>query len=332
MADFNYSAFYQRMQDMKQLQVPAQDVSWVERHKTPDRSYEVILYLGCNILRTPHVAQQVIDVFEFAGVDFVPVGGAQYCCGVTWDRAGDIEDGQGVATRTIGRFEDYGARTVVMWCPSCNVHFTDAVFGRDHQHADFETTYAPRFLADLAARGQLRWQREVPLRVALHSHRGKDGHATGQTRAKEDRETVIELLEHVPGVEVVTELRAPAELGFDCGPVTAALGRERFLPIRQPDVDAAHAAGVDAIVTISHACQREWCDAATDSVDVRNYISLVAEALGCPPRTDTLKEYRRGMAPDEVVAASCEAWSSHGLTEEEARRLAERYFGGVMQP
>ena len=85
MAEFNYSAFFRRIQDLKQLQIKAEDVSWVEKHHPPDRTYETVLYLGCNILRTPHIAKQVIDVFTHLGIDFIPVGGVQfllrYCLG-----------------------------------------------------------------------------------------------------------------------------------------------------------------------------------------------------------------------------------------------------------
>ncbi len=32
MPEFNYSAFFRRIQDLKQLQIRAEDVSWVEKH------------------------------------------------------------------------------------------------------------------------------------------------------------------------------------------------------------------------------------------------------------------------------------------------------------
>ena len=64
----------------------ADEVSWLERHQAPDRAYETVLYLGCNILRTPHIAKQVVDVFSHLKLDFIAVGGAQYCCGIVWDK------------------------------------------------------------------------------------------------------------------------------------------------------------------------------------------------------------------------------------------------------
>lgn len=326
------SSFFQRVQDVKKLQVPADDMPWVERHQTPERSHDVVLYLGCNILRTPHVAQAVTDVFTHLGIDFVAVSGTQYCCGVVWDRAGDVEGGQQVSARTVARVEEYGAPTVVMWCPSCSVHFTDAIYGRDQRTTAFTTTDTPTFLNGLVERGLVPWQRPVPLRVALHAHAGHPDDATGRARALADRTAVARLLRTVPGIEIVEEIDAPPELSFDCGPVATKLGSARFAEIRRPNLTRAESLGVDAIVTISHACQREWCDAASDDLDVVNYISIVAEALGIPAREDTLKRYKAGMDPAAVVNAGRAAWESHGITESEASRLAANYFGAGRQP
>ena len=48
MATFNFSAYYQRLQDLKRLQITAGEVRWTERYEPPDRAYEIVLYLGCN--------------------------------------------------------------------------------------------------------------------------------------------------------------------------------------------------------------------------------------------------------------------------------------------
>jgi len=49
MAKFDYSAYYRRLQDLKKLQIPAESVCWTEQYRPPDRTYDVVLYLGCNI-------------------------------------------------------------------------------------------------------------------------------------------------------------------------------------------------------------------------------------------------------------------------------------------
>ena len=97
MPDFDYAAFFRRIQDQKKLQIKADDVSWVEHHRPPDRAYDTVLYLGCNILRTPHIAKQVIAVFALLDLDFVAVGGVQFCCGIVHDKFGGPKKGSRVS-------------------------------------------------------------------------------------------------------------------------------------------------------------------------------------------------------------------------------------------
>jgi Fe-S oxidoreductase len=137
MEKFDYSAYYRRIQDLKKLQIPAQSICWTEQYRPPDRDYDVVLYLGCNILRTPDVAADVVNVFRALGLDFIAVAGVQFCCGVTWDRAGDIAKGGTISDLTIQRLGSYKSRVVVHWCPSCDVHFSDVVTGRDAKTIPF---------------------------------------------------------------------------------------------------------------------------------------------------------------------------------------------------
>ncbi len=65
MAKFDYSAYYRRLQDLKKLQIPAESVCWTEQYRPPDRTYDVVLYLGCNILRTPDVAADVVAEVKY---------------------------------------------------------------------------------------------------------------------------------------------------------------------------------------------------------------------------------------------------------------------------
>jgi Fe-S oxidoreductase len=101
MAKFDYSAYYRRLQEIKKLQMPAESICWTEQYRQPERPYDVVLYLGCNILRTPDVAADVVAVFRALGLDFIAVGGVQFCCGITWDRAGDIAKGSTISDLTI---------------------------------------------------------------------------------------------------------------------------------------------------------------------------------------------------------------------------------------
>ena len=334
MAKFDYSAYYRRIQEIKKLQMPADSVCWTEQYRPPEREYDVVLYLGCNILRTPDVAADVVAVFRALGLDFIAVAGVQFCCGVTWDRAGDVAKGGTISDLTIQRLGSYKSRTVVHWCPSCDIHFSDVVTGRDAKTIPFQVTDAPAFLSALSRNGQVPWRYPVKGRAALHCHTGRENHQHGQRRARSDQENVTYLLSQIPELEVAGAIQAPPGFDFDCGPGSLRMERERWLAIRDDQIDAVRQLGADTLVTVSHACQREWCDAASDGLAVRNYISLIAEAIGCQRdyETDRLGRLKRSGDPEAIVESTESAWTSHGLSKEQAARLARKYSWRTKTP
>ncbi len=334
MTKFDYSAYYRRLQDLKQLQIPAESVCWTEQYRPPERTYDIVLYLGCNILRTPDVAADVVAVFRALGLDFIAVAGVQFCCGITWDRFGDVTKGQTVSDLTIRRLASYGAQVVVHWCPSCDVHFSDVVTGRDAKTIPFEVTNAPAFLAALSRRGLVPWRNAVAGRVALHSHKGREGHDAGQRRARADLDNVSELLLQIPTLQFLGAVPAPEEFDYDCGPSSLRVDRERWLSLRTEQLDAVRQLGADSLVTVSHACQREWCDVSDDTLTVRNYISLVAEAIGCVRsyESDALGHLKRYRDLDALVEGTQATWTSHGLSKEKAKAVARKYSWAAKTP
>ncbi len=324
---FDYAAYYRRPQDLKRLQMPTEAIRWLERWEPPARSHQIVLYLGCNILRTPDLAADVVAVFETLGLDFVAVAGVQFCCGVTWDHHGEVAKGQGVSSTTLERIGAFGPSLVVHWCPSCDVHFSDVVTGRDRHALPFETTSAAAFLAELAGAGRIPWRQSVPGRAALHGHVGRRGHHHGERRAREDTEQVGVILRSVPGLEYLGVVEAPPDLDYDCGPSITGLEPSRWRAIQTELWSALRATGADLVVTKSHACQREWCDLANDEVAVRCYISVVADALGCRReyRGNLMRDLKAVGDADGLVQMTRRNWTSHGLSEAEAREVAARY-------
>jgi heterodisulfide reductase subunit D len=325
---FDYAAYYRRTQELEALQIPANAIHWVERYQRPAARAEVVLYLGCNILRTPDIAADVVGVFRTLGIDFVAVAGAQFCCGITWDRHGDVEPGQAVSASTIERLASYRPGLVVHWCPSCDVHMSDVVVGRDQRVLPFPVTSAAAFLAKRARAGQMPWRQAVTGRAALHGHRGREGHEQGQRRAREDTEQVGSLLRTVPGVEYLGVVESPPELDYDCGPSSTTMDRARWRALRAEEWSRLVATKADLVVTKSHACQREWCDLATADVAVRCWISIVADALGWVRDypSNPLAEMKAAAGDAaELVTLTRRRWASHGWSEEEASGVVARY-------
>ena len=59
------------------LQSTPQDRDWRTGPPNGDiKPHDVVLYLGCNVLRTTHMIRTIIDIFKMLDIDFVTVGGA----------------------------------------------------------------------------------------------------------------------------------------------------------------------------------------------------------------------------------------------------------------
>jgi heterodisulfide reductase subunit D len=314
---FDYGAHFGRMREIEQLVIPADQIKWVQKYRKPGRQVDTLLYLGCNILMTAHLAQEVVDVFERLAIDFEAVGGVEFCCGTVHHGQGDVGSASRISHATVGKFESYGARQVVMWCPSCNLQFDEVVL--KELQPRFSITHTTAFLADRVE--QLRFEKTVPLRVALHTH-------TGRAQQDADAAAARTLLEAVPGVEVAGVVSHP-DLGHHCSPqiIGRLGGRERFLECRDQLVEQARQMGAESIATLYHSCHREWCELENDGLGVRNYISLVAEALGCG-HTDRYKAYKNAGDPESPLERFRAAWGSHGLSDHRARELARKHFPG----
>jgi hypothetical protein len=163
--------------------------------------------------------------------------------------------------------------------------------------------------------------------MMLHSHQGRIGHESGQRRATADQENVGALLQQLPGVQFLGAVAAPPEFDYDCGPSSLRLERSQWLEMRTEQLAEIRRLGADTLVTVSHACQREWCDVGDETLVVRNYVSLIAESLGCARNyeTNTLGQLKHLEDLQAIIEHTQPNWSSHGLTEEQALQLARRY-------
>jgi Fe-S oxidoreductase len=103
-----------QIRDFEQLMVPAGETPWVEQYTQPAHPVDVVLYLGCNILRTAHLAYEVVNVFQALGVNFAAVGGPQFCCGIIHHRGGDVGGATRLSQATVAKVESYWASQVVM--------------------------------------------------------------------------------------------------------------------------------------------------------------------------------------------------------------------------
>ena len=230
------------------------------------RPAEVVFYFGCNILKTPDIALNVLDVLDRLGVDYEVAGGTANCCGINFMRTGDAATSYAQASQTLQNMRAFEPQEILSWCASCNVHMHDFVPAEEYQRTPMRhlTAYLVERLDDL----KRLFTHPVRKRVALHEHDGLDGVVADVRR----------LLGAVPGLELVSipQLHDQGHMCTGLAATPAAKDNVHRVVLTQ-----AAEAGVDVLADIYHACHRELVAAEVDyPFAIQNFMSLIGEAMG----------------------------------------------------
>ncbi len=273
-------------------------------------SNRVTFWFGCNMLRHAEMIRLSIMLLERAGYEVEAAGGPGYCCGTAHDHA--PKAASTMSSRTVERFNEKAEHddrgTVVTWCPSCHMHMADIM--APGNPVRFDVAHVTEMLADAADRLAPQFIKSVPRRVLLHRHLGFNTHV-----AVNDR--VASLLSRIPGLEIV---EGKAHPGHMCSSLAAVPGALK--PAIAQIFASAKEGGCDTVATIFHSCHREIVALdGRDGVSVRNWIHLVAEAMGVEA-SDAYLGWRNGAAPDVAAIEKADEALYRRLVEPELRKPA----------
>lgn len=270
------------------------------------RTADVLFYTGCNVLRTPHIVLNVMDILDVLELDFDVVGGTAHCCGVYQFQEADLPTYERMGHRTFQRFGQSGASKVLTWCPTCTKNFDEL----EHavEPAPFDLGHVSEFLAANLDALKVRFKRDQPSRrVVIHEHLG-----IGATL-----KSIAALLKAVPNLELV-ELPQDSGFSYACGG-QAAKFKDREQAIHRALAEGAVATGADTIVTMYHSCHRALSGAeAIFPLKVVNFTDVLAEALGRGGHPDYYRLYKKGGAMDEAVAAARKFLQDNGVQVDES--------------
>ena len=256
----------------------------------PGERPDFVFYTGCNVLKTPHMALTALDIMDALGVTYKVMGGPTHCCGVIQLRAGDTEVSGRVATSSLDKLAE-GKTGVIAWCASCHVQFTETTLPTIEKvrgSRPFEMTPFMLFLESRFNDLQPMLKHRVPMKIALHKHPGVKGVVEAGT----------ELLRMVPGVEIV-DLHQPA-VGLMSNALNALPDYKRGLQLAE--LEAAEAAGVDALVAIYHVDHRELCAHERDwPFRIINILDVVGASMGLR-HADHFKRLKIMQDADAIVA------------------------------
>ena len=111
------SSYFAQINTLASLQFMPGERPYIDRPAAAGARKDLLLYLGCNVLRTAHLAKTAVDVLRAMGCDFNTAGGPAHCCGIVHHRNNDANSARAVATKSMQHFARYGATHVLMLCP-----------------------------------------------------------------------------------------------------------------------------------------------------------------------------------------------------------------------
>lgn len=309
---FDGRTFFREIRLFNQLQTRPDEQSWLTRPPKQPHPARVVLYLGCNVLRTGHLVRTVTDIFRLLGVDHVAVGGAAYCCGIVYHRTGEHEIRNRMADTTLRQFAAFQPERVVMWCPSCII-FYDEIYRADVRYpiqhcAEFLLEHLDRFT----------FVRPVEARVALHRH-------VGFPAREREAAAVATLLRAIPGVELLDPGADPA-MDYQCRSAGGPAKRAEWEGLARQQLDRAQQLGAETFATLYHGCQRLLCGYERwYPFAVEHYLTVFGQALGIE-HEDCFKRYLLSGDPEAVLGELAPCMHAHGIAEDEARALVTKHF------
>jgi len=269
---------------------------------------ELVLYTGCNVIRTPHIMLIALDILERLGVRYAVAGGPSACCGVYQMGGGDLEGAGRISGNTIGKLAAHGAPRVLAWCPSCQVQIGEvqlaahAAAGREARFAmDPYFEYLDSRFDEVAAM----FVHRVEKRVTLSERPGMPA----VTRAAK------RLLRAVPGLQLVeTDAPRAGLMAVHLSPLP-----EFKTDLIRAELRAAADAGVTTLATVFHACHREIVRFERDTeFEIINVMEIFADSMGIAHQ-DLYKRMALSNDIDAVLSAHSDKLPLAGMPLAELR-------------
>ena len=252
-------------------------------------------WYGCNMTRHSEIIRLSQRILEAVGVDAAPVGGPSACCGSPKESTPRIAEG--MADRTMDRFNASGTPRVITWCPSCHANLDD--FMGQSKEQNFDSQHLCEAIHEHRDRLAPLLTQTVNARFFVDRHVGFNSRVPVNT-------LIPELLAMIPGASFADHAyRAPSYMCFGLAPIPGALA-----DVQRATLAAMRETGADTLITIFHSCHREMIGLERDhGIRVVNWVHLLAEGMGLAYE-DEYKAWRN--APDPIAAIGPERVAAAG--------------------
>jgi Fe-S oxidoreductase len=270
------------------IQLPPDEYHKITTPSKNDRA-RYVFFAGCNVYFQPEKILTCLDLMDRVTQDYAFVPGLDYCCGNVHIFYGSVGKAQKTSRRLIEKLSAYQPDAVIFWCPTCLCRFEKTI--SPTTELPFTMMSFPQFLAKHTK--DLPFEKEIRKTVTLHE-------ACKAAFTGVDLTGTREVLQHIPGIKLV-EMSRHGKNTVCCGSGAEDYFQNSFEMIRDERMMEASQTKADVLVNVCHHCHNVFVDKEDRyGFSVKNYVSLVAEALGIE-REDIFKKYKQTKNLDMIL-------------------------------
>lgn len=252
-----------------------------------------VLFPGCNVYRQPDKILNMFDIMDTIGNPYSFIPGIQYCCGLSpRGTEGDADWLQDSMERLISKAVEFGAETIIFWCPTCVCNLEYRV-KKLIDELPFEVITFGKYVFQNV--NKLSFSAAEPHLVTLHE-------PCKTAYMQIDLDEVRNILRSIPGTTVV-EMKHHHENTMCCGCHAVESMPEVGKSVTDTRMDEALASGAQIMLDVCHNChwifRRRQIETGRDDVHVENYSGYLASALGYK-REDSMSDGVRNTGSEET--------------------------------
>jgi Fe-S oxidoreductase len=279
---------------------------WIEKIPSQPEKTENVLFWGCTLQASPHIAFALLDVLEKMNIDFVALSGGELCCGFPFFAAGKVEELEKKARELVTNIKFFSPKRVILPCAGCYRQFTKLypLF----QEMDFEVKYYFQFLNDNIKKIKF----TTPLTRIVYFQ------DSCMSRSNKCNESVKNILENIPGLKVVKGQNiccgGTPKLAFPEIPQKLA---STFRETITEDIVTTKA---DCLVNLCQLCEMSFSPSIGKcTFTVKDPAALINEAMGGIEYKSIWPELLKCQSGEEITEKYRENIEANSLTEEEVK-------------
>jgi glycolate oxidase iron-sulfur subunit len=238
---------------------------------TPNHEQRVALFNGCfSSVMEQAVQQAAIDVFNGLGMEVTQPEG-QGCCGALHRHTGDLETANKLARTNINVFSER-ADAIITTSSGCGAGLKAYAEWLEDEGLTTPVMDVSHYLANLLRKRRVVFE-QMPMKVALHT-------PCTLRQGEGQEEAVLELLQKIPGLEILPLSGAPRCCGAGGSQMLSQV--EMADALRDDMVGEIKAMEADVVISSNLGCAmhlREGLAQAGIDIPLQHPVQLISQAM-----------------------------------------------------